>query len=64
MAVTPFTISILPYLINKKVKLFANLSAYRTPSLYQLFSEYGNKELQPESAITLEGGNTILLCQQ
>lgn len=45
------------YLINKKVKLFANLSsAYRTPSLYQLFSEYGNKELQPESAITLEGG--------
>ena len=45
------------YLVNKKVKLFANLSsAYRTPSLYQLFSEYGNKDLQPESAITAEGG--------
>jgi vitamin B12 transporter len=45
------------YLINKKVKLFANLSsAYRTPSLYQLFSEYGNKSLKPEAGITTEGG--------
>jgi vitamin B12 transporter len=45
------------YLINKKIKVFANLSsAYRTPSLYQLFSEYGNKDLKPEAAITTEGG--------
>jgi vitamin B12 transporter len=45
------------YLINKHVKLFANLSSgYKTPSLYQLFSEYGNKNLNPESAITFEGG--------
>ena len=45
------------YLLSKKFKLFANLSsAYRTPSLYQLFSEYGNRELQPEAAISLEGG--------
>ncbi|HWR32065.1 MAG TPA: TonB-dependent receptor [Chitinophagaceae bacterium] len=45
------------YLINKKVKLFANFSsAYRTPSLYQLFSEYGNKKLKPESGNTIEGG--------
>ncbi len=45
------------WLLNKKVKLYANLSsAYRTPSLYQLFSEYGNTELQPESAITFEAG--------
>jgi vitamin B12 transporter len=45
------------YLFNKKVKLFANLSSgYRTPSLYQLFSEYGNKKLHPEAAITFEGG--------
>lgn len=45
------------YLINKKWKLFANLSsAYRTPSLYQLYSEYGNKELKPEAAISAEGG--------
>lgn len=45
------------YLINKKIKLFANFSsAYRTPSLYQLYSEYGNKKLKPESAITAETG--------
>jgi vitamin B12 transporter len=45
------------YLLNKKIKLFANLSSgYRVPSLYQLFSEYGNKELEPESSITSEAG--------
>ena len=45
------------YLVNKQIKLFANLSsAYRTPSLYQLFSEYGNKELDPESGLTGEAG--------
>jgi vitamin B12 transporter len=45
------------FLINKKVKLFANLSSgYRTPSLYQLFSEYGNKKLLPETALNIEGG--------
>ncbi|HRG25946.1 MAG TPA: TonB-dependent receptor [Chitinophagaceae bacterium] len=45
------------WLLNKKVKVYANLSsAYRTPSLYQLFSEYGNAELEPESAITFEAG--------
>ena len=45
------------YLLNKKFKLFANVSSgYRTPSLYQLASEYGNKDLKPESAFTIEGG--------
>lgn len=45
------------YLINKQFKLFANLSSgYRTPSLYQLVSEYGNRDLKPESAYTTEGG--------
>ena len=45
------------YLLNKKIKLFANVSSgYRTPSLYQLASEYGNKDLKPESALTFEGG--------
>lgn len=45
------------YLAGKQVKLFANISsAYRTPSLYQLFSEYGNRELQPEAAVTTEAG--------
>ena len=37
--------------------MFANISSgYRTPSLYQLFSEYGNRDLKPESAFTAEGG--------
>lgn len=45
------------WLLHKKVKLYANLSsAYRTPSLYQLFSEYGNAALQPEAAVTTEAG--------
>jgi vitamin B12 transporter len=45
------------YLLNKKFKLFANVSSgYRTPSLYQLLSEFGNRELEPESAFTAEGG--------
>ena len=45
------------YLLNNEFKLFANVSSgYRTPSLYQLLSEYGNKDLKPESAFTFEGG--------
>ena len=45
------------YLLNNKFKLFANVSSgYRTPSLYQLLSEFGNKDLKPESAFTAEGG--------
>lgn len=45
------------WLLKKQFKLFANLSSgYRTPSLYQLFSEYGNKELEPESSVTGEAG--------
>jgi vitamin B12 transporter len=45
------------YLWNDRYKLFFNLSsAYRTPSLYQLYSEFGNRKLKPESGITFEGG--------
>ena len=45
------------YFIEKRIKVFANLSSgYKTPSLYQLFSEYGNKNLKPESSINAEGG--------
>ncbi len=43
--------------IHKQLKIFANFSsAYKTPTLYQLYSIYGNKALKPESAITYEGG--------
>lgn len=45
------------YLFNRQWKIFANLSsAYSTPSLYQLYSEYGNKSLLPEMGITYEAG--------
>ncbi|HJS55114.1 MAG TPA: TonB-dependent receptor [Chitinophagaceae bacterium] len=45
------------YLLNNQFKLFANVSSgYRTPSLYQLLSEFGNRDLEPESAFTAEGG--------
>jgi vitamin B12 transporter len=47
------------FLINKRVKLFANLSsAYKVPTLYHLYSEYHNPytHLKPEKAITYEGG--------
>ena len=45
------------YFIQKRVKVFANISSgYRTPSLYQLFSIYGNKDLQPEVSLNYEAG--------
>jgi len=45
-------------LINNEVKIFANISsAFKIPSLYQLYSQpYGNKGLKPEYATTYEGG--------
>ncbi len=46
------------YLINKNIKVFANVaSAFRTPSLVELFGKYGsNKALKPETSLTYEGG--------
>jgi vitamin B12 transporter len=45
------------YLIKNNVKVFGNLSSgYKTPSLYQLFSLYGNKDLKPETSLNAEGG--------
>jgi vitamin B12 transporter len=45
------------YLLSKQWKVFANVSSgYKTPSLYQLFSQYGNKDLNPETSVNLEGG--------
>ncbi|ATL46226.1 hypothetical protein COR50_03045 [Chitinophaga caeni] len=52
------TISFNPaYVINDKHKIFANISsAYKTPTLYQLFSEFGNRNLNPESSLNYEAG--------
>ena len=45
------------YQITDDIKVFANISSgYRTPSLYQLYSEYGNKNLKPETSISSEIG--------
>ena len=47
-------------LINTPIKLLASYStAYITPSLYQLFSPYGNLDLTPEDNSTLETGFEI-----
>ncbi len=44
------------------LKLLASLStAYVTPSLYQLYSEYGNTTLTPEENTTVEAGFEVAL---
>lgn len=53
-----FTYTINPsYVFKERYKFFVNVSsAYRVPSLYQLFSEYGNLALKPETSNTYEAG--------
>ena len=55
-----FTFSVHPsYNISPKVKLFANLSSgIKTPSLFQVYSEYRNPftELTPEKSVNIDGG--------
>jgi vitamin B12 transporter len=54
-----FTYTLNPsLLLKKKVKLFANLySAFKTPTLYQLFDpSIGNTELEAEKSVIIESG--------
>lgn len=45
---------------NAKVKLFSSLStSYVTPTGYQLFSNYGNKNLEPEESLNTEFGSSF-----
>lgn len=45
------------YNIDENTRVFVNISsAYKVPSLYQLYSEYGNKDLQPEKSNNYEAG--------
>ena len=45
------------YNIDENTRIFVNISsAYKVPSLYQLYSEYGNKDLQPEKSNNYELG--------
>ncbi len=53
-----FTYSFNPsYLIGKNIKTFINVSSgFKAPSLYQLYSPYGNKSLKPEKSTSSEIG--------
>lgn len=55
-----FTYSVNPsYVLNDKVKLFANLSSgFSAPTLYQLYSPYRDPfgELKPEKTVSVETG--------
>ncbi len=45
------------YNIDENTRVFVNISsAYKIPSLYQLYSEYGNKDLKPETSNNYELG--------
>lgn len=53
------------WLINNSVKVFANFSSsYVAPSLYQLYSIYGNQKLNPETGLNYEAGVQTLLANQ
>ncbi len=56
---TTFTIN--PYVfINERVKAFVNLnSAFKVPTQYQLFSEYGTADLKPTQSQTFEVGTQV-----
>lgn len=45
-----------------KIKVIASLStAYITPSLFQLYSSFGNTNLKPEESLNYEGGFSLYL---
>jgi vitamin B12 transporter len=45
------------YNIDENTRVFVNISSgYKVPSLYQLYSEYGNKNLNPEKSNNYEAG--------
>lgn len=53
------------WLIKDRTKVFVNISSsYIAPSLYQLYSVYGNKKLSPETGISYEAGAESLLAGQ
>jgi vitamin B12 transporter len=53
-----FTYSFNPFFILKNhYKIYASASSgYRVPSIYQLYSEYGNRNLKPEVTTSVEAG--------
>jgi vitamin B12 transporter len=55
---TNFTYTVNPSLyLADQFKVFGTIaSAFKTPSLYQLFSQYGNTDLKPETTTSYEAG--------
>ena len=54
---TNYSYSVNPYFNKGGFKVFGVFAkSYKNPSLYQVFSEYGNKELQPQEALTFDLG--------
>ncbi|MBN8674370.1 MAG: TonB-dependent receptor [Chitinophagales bacterium] len=61
-----FTFTFNPsYAISNKVKVFANLySAFKTPTLYQLFDAFaGNAGLKPEKGMIAETGTSVTVAK-
>lgn len=53
------------WLIRDRLKIFANVSSsFTSPSLYQLYSSFGNKLLKPETGMSYEGGAESLLADE
>ncbi len=45
------------FVIAERYKIFASVaSAYKVPSIYQLYSQYGTLKLKPEKSTSYEGG--------
>lgn len=45
------------YNVNEHTRVFVNISSgYNVPTLYQLYSEYGNGDLEPEKSVNYELG--------
>jgi vitamin B12 transporter len=56
-----FTYSFNPFFLKNEFKFFANISSgYHVPSLYQLYSEFGNRNLKPEVSNSYEAGAQYL----
>lgn len=52
------TASVNPYYnFNSHARIYGTIaSAYKVPTLYQLYSEYGNRSLKPETTLSAEAG--------
>ncbi len=60
---TTYTVN--PYYTVGRLKLLANVSSsFKDPSLYYLYSPYGNRDLKPETATTYEAGAQLFGSRQ